>query len=401
MGFFDKVGEALGRAASGAVGRLRVISHEFRPGELVWVYPEERIPYGSRIVVEPNQAAIIVRSGRVLGVLRQGEWVLDTAHVPGLRGVMQGLYEGVPLPVKIIFVNVTERDIPFGGRCNTRDGVPIQYHGMVHVAVPDNEEDIKRFALRIAAEEKVFTTEELAERMRVYINDWVESFLGSFMSIDVYAGKARVKQLLRDQLARMVAENWYLRVKDVGIDVDIPEDWLEKLRQQGYMQMLALASTNPQVAQFMQQYDLQRRLMDALREARGGNVAGIALLIPLLQQFVQQLSAAGRVEEARRVESIARQVQATGVVTGEQAEELRRIAGGGGEGREAGGGAVGSQASGYTPRCPYCGAVIPPQLAVQRPNFCPFCGKRIKWCPNGHVAPAEARFCPVCGAKLE
>ncbi len=88
MGFFDKIGEALGKVASGAVGKLRVIRHEFRPGELVWVYPEEMIPYGSRIVVEPNQAAIIVRSGRVLGVLRQGEWVLDTAHVPGLRGVM-------------------------------------------------------------------------------------------------------------------------------------------------------------------------------------------------------------------------------------------------------------------------------------------------------------------------
>ena len=31
----------------------------------------------------------------------------------------------------------------------------------------------------------------------------------------------------------------------------------------------------------------------------------------------------------------------------------------------------------------------------------PFCGKRIPWCPRGHVAPAEARFCPVCGAQLD
>ncbi len=179
---------------------------------------------------------------------------------------------------------------------------------MVHVVVPDNDEDIKRFALRIAAEDRVLTSDELAERMRVYINDWVESLLGSFVSIDVYSGKARVRQLLRDRIAKLVQDNWYLRVKDVGVDVDIPEEWLEKLRQQGYMQMLALATTNPQVAQFMQQYDLQRRLMDALREAQGGNVAGIALLIPLTQQFVQQLSAAGRVQEARSIENIARQV---------------------------------------------------------------------------------------------
>ncbi len=408
MSFFDRLGRIGGKVVKGVTGPLPVIRHDFRPGELVWVYPSENVPYGARIVVQPNQAAIIIRSGKVLAVLRQGEWVLDTAHVPGLRGVMEELYEGTPLPVRIVFVNVTEKDIPFGGRGNTRDGVPVQYRGMVHVVVPDNDEDIKKFALRIAAEDKVFTTEELAERIRTYINDWVESFLGGFFSVDVQAGKAKVKELLRSQVAREIMENWYLRVKSVSVDIDIPEEWLEKLRQQGYMQMLALASTNPQVAQFMQSYDLQRRLMDALAKAQGGNIAGIALLIPLLQQFAQQMAAMGQAGRAQQLQQLAQQIQQQGRVTPQQAQQIAAAAAAqppppAQEPPQQGPAVPRQQAmqqpQGYTPRCPYCGADLTP-FAQMRPRYCPMCGKRLKWCPNGHVAPAEARYCPICGAKL-
>ena len=419
-GFFDRLGRLGGKAVRAATGPLPVISHDFRPGELVWVYPQDRVPYGARIVVQPNQAAIVIRSGKVLAVLRQGEWALDTAHVPGLRGVLEELYEGVPLPVRIVFVNVTERDIPFGGRGNTKDMVPVQYRGMVHVVVPDNDEDIKRFALRIAGEEKVFTTEELAERMRLYINDLVESYLGSFLSIDVQQGKHRLRELLRGEIAREIQENWYLRVKSVAVDIDIPEEWLRRLQETGYGQMLALAATNPQVAQFMQSYDLQRRLMDALAKAQGGNVAGLALLIPLLQQFAQQMSLGGQQQQAQQLQQLLQQIQqqlqGQGRVSPEQAQRLQQLLGAAG----AAGAAAAQQAAqqppgqgpsvprqqaqaqpgGYVPRCPYCGADLS-QFASMRPRFCPMCGKPLKWCPNGHVAPAEAKYCPVCGAKLD
>ncbi len=389
MSFFDKLGRLEGKAVKAFTGRLPVISHEFRPGELVWVYPSERVPYGARIVVQPNQAAIVIRSGKVLGVLRQGEWALDTAHVPGLRGVMEELYEGVPLPVRIVFVNLTEKDIPFGGQGNTKDGVPIKYHGMVHVVVPENDEDIKRFALKIAGDESVFTDEELAERMRLYINDLVESFLGGFLSIEVQQAKLRIRELLRSNIAREVLENWYLRVKSVAVDIDIPEEWLRKLQETGYMQMLALAATNPQVAQFIQSYDLQRRLMDALAKAQGGNIAGLAVLIPLLQQFTQQMAAAGQAQQAQQLQQLLAQLQRQ-TAGAPQAQQPQAAAAQPRAGPQAG----------YVPRCPYCGKELPPALAEARPRFCPFCGKRIKWCPNGHVAPAEARFCPICGAEL-
>ncbi len=401
------LGRIPGKAAKGAIGKLLVISHDFRPGELVWVYPSEAIPYRSRIVVQPNQAAVVIRSGKVLAVLRQGEWSLDTAHVPGLRGLFQELYEGTPLPVRIVFVNVTEKDLRFGGRGNTKDGVPVMYHGRIHVAVPDDDDAIKKFALRIAGEDKAFTSEELEERMRTYINDYVESYLGGMLSVQVQAGKGALREAIRGEIARLVRENWYLDVKEVGIDIDIPDEWLEKLRQQGWMQMLAVATTSPQLAQFMQSYDLQRRLMDALREAQGGNVAGLALLIPMLQQFMQQLQMQGQQGQAQQLQQLIQQLQAAAGGAAAGAAAGQALAGGGqpqqGQGpsvpRQQGQQGVGAQQ--YVPRCPYCGRELPPSLAAARPRYCPFCGHEIKWCPNGHVAPVEARFCPICGAKLE
>ncbi len=374
MGLFDKLGKGLGRGASAFTGRLLVIQHDFRPGELVWEYPQRMIPYGSRIVVGPNQAAVIIRSGKVLGVLRQGEWVLDTAHVPGLRGVMEGLYEGVPLPVRIIFVNISEKDLRFGGRANTRDGVPILFHGSVRVSMPEDDEGIKRFVLRVAAEDKTLTTEELEASLRDYIVDRVESYLAAAMSIDVFINKAQVRGLIQAELSKLISENWYLHVKAIAVDVDIPEEWLRKLQESGYMQMLALAATNPQIAEFMRNYDLTRRFMDALAKSQGGQVASIFAFFPMLQQFLQQGQAAGPLAQPQQPQPP--QVQQPSL------SQPRQL-----------------QPSGYKPRCPYCGAEIPESLRGAR--FCPYCGREIKWCPNGHVAPKEARFCPVCGAKLD
>ncbi len=393
-GFFDKLGKGAGKAVKAFTGRFLVIQHDFRPGELVWEYPQRMIPYGSRIIVGPNQAALVIRSGKVLGVLRQGEWVLDTAHVPGLRGLMQELYEGVPLPVRIIFVNVTEKDLRFGGRANTRDGVPILFRGSVRVAVPEDEESIKRFVLRVAGEDKTLTTEELEASLRDYLVDRVESYLAAAMSIDVFINKAQVRSLIQAELSKLIAENWYLHVKTVAIDVDIPEEWLKKLQESGYMQMLALAATNPQVAEFMRNYDITRRFMDALAKSQGGQVASIFAFFPMLQQFMQQgqVPGFGQPGQQQRPPQQPPPPGAGAVAAAPQQPPVQQVQQPGlSQPRQA-------QPSGYKPRCPYCGAEIPETLRGAK--FCPFCGKPIKWCPNGHVAPAEAKFCPVCGAKL-
>jgi len=48
-------------------------------------------------------------------------------------------------------------------------------------------------------------------------------------------------------------------------------------------------------------------------------------------------------------------------------------------------------------KCPYCGYSFVPVKA----RFCPQCGAKLKWCPNGHLVAPDAKFCPICGAEIK
>ncbi len=413
MSFFDAIGKGIGKVAKAGAGKLVVIEYDFKPGELVWVYPSRQVPYGSRIVVKPNQAAIVIRSGKVLGVLRQGEWPLDTAHVPGLRGIMSELYEGVPLPVTIIFVNLAEKPLRFGGRGKTADGIPYMYNGQVRIQIPPNEDDIKKFALNIAGEDKSFTTEELEEQVRVFINQKVEGFLARFLYMDLEVGSLQVKQAIEMMLRQELYNNFYLSVKNLAFDIEWPEDIQKMLIERGYATQVALLRSNPQLAQQWIQYDLQRRLIEALGQAGGANVMAGMLLLPqfaqqMLQPMQQRMQQPGTGQPPATGQppqqpppggGAAAPAFFAGVMTGQQAQQPQQPQGPAVPRTPGAQAQQGQAPAGYTPRCPYCGAEIPASLRGSK--FCPFCGKQIKWCPNGHVAPAEAKFCPICGAPLE
>ena len=404
MSFFDTIGKGIGKIAKAGAGKLLVIEYDFKPGELVWVYPTRQVPYGSRIIVKPNQAAIVIRSGKVLGVLRQGEWPLDTAHVPGLRGVMGELYEGVPLPVTIIFVNLAEKALSFGGRGKTADGIPYMYNGQVRIQIPPNEDDIKKFALNIAGEDKSFTTAELEEQVRVFINQKIEGFLARFLYMDLEIGALQVKQAIEMMLRQELYNNFYLNMKNLGFDIEWPSDIQKMLIERGYATQVALLRSNPQLAQQWIQYDLQRRLIEALGQAGGANVmAGMLLLPQFAQQMLQPLQQRPQQPGQPPAAATTQQPQPpgggtpmffAGVMPGQQGQQAQQQ--GPAVPRTQQQQAPGTQ--GYVPRCPYCGAEIPATLRGSK--FCPFCGKQIKWCPNGHVAPAEAKFCPIWGAPL-
>ncbi len=64
------------------------------PDQLVWRYPDNRIRWGSQLIVQENQAAIFYRDGKALDTFLAGRHKLTTSSMPSLVGWLQKKIKG-------------------------------------------------------------------------------------------------------------------------------------------------------------------------------------------------------------------------------------------------------------------------------------------------------------------
>ncbi|MHA1904621.1 MAG: SPFH domain-containing protein, partial [Candidatus Thorarchaeota archaeon] len=114
------------------------------PEQLVWRYPDNRIKWGSQLIVMENQAAIFYRDGKALDTFLAGRHKLTTSSMPGLVGWLQKKVKGDVFEATCIFISRGQFQGKFGGRGQTSDLAPLMFHG--------------NFWFRVK-EEKIFTNE--------------------------------------------------------------------------------------------------------------------------------------------------------------------------------------------------------------------------------------------------
>ena len=59
------------------------------PDQIVWRYPDNRIEWGSQLIVMENQAAIFYRDGKALDTFLAGRHKLTTSSMPSFVGWLQ------------------------------------------------------------------------------------------------------------------------------------------------------------------------------------------------------------------------------------------------------------------------------------------------------------------------
>lgn len=317
------------------------------PDDMVWKYPNEVIEWGSVLIVKEYEAAVFYRDGKVYDVFRAGRHVLTTATLPLLTKVLSKVagYERVPFVATIIFVSLKQFRGLFGGRTQTTELAPLMFRGSYYFRIADPAV----FVNEVVGGQSLFTTDDINEYLRGYMNELLMKYLSTYSIVDVFMNLDRVstevKLRVMEDFKRLGLE--LIDVKFEGVDTT--EEWRQKIfwiKQTGNAAMVLQMETVKSVA-------------SELGKSPGAATGtGIVMIPPLLygpyaqqpppppQQ--QQQSAAAPQPQARR--------------------------------------------KFY---CPYCGAEVPLNA-----KFCPNCGKRLKWCPNGHLVPLEAKVCPFCGYKF-
>ncbi len=318
------------------------------PDDIVWKYPNEVIEWGSVLIVKEYEAAVFYRDGKVYDVFRAGRHVLTTATLPLLTKVLSKVagYERVPFVATIIFVSLKQFRGLFGGRAQTTELAPLMFRGSYYFRIADPAV----FVNEVVGGQSLFTTDDINEYLRGYMNELLMKYLSTYSIVDVFMNLDRVstevKLRVTEDFKRLGLE--LIDVKFEGVDTT--EEWRQKIfwiKQTGNAAMVLQMETVKSVAS---------ELGKSPGAATG---AGIVMIPPLLYgPYAQQPPPPPQQQQQQSA-------------TTPQPQAQRKF------------------------YCPYCGAEVPLNA-----KFCPNCGKRLKWCPNGHLVPLEAKVCPFCGYKF-
>ncbi len=318
------------------------------PDDIVWKYPNEVIEWGSVLIVKEYEAAVFYRDGKVYDVFRAGRHVLTTATLPLLTKVLSKVagYERVPFVATIIFVSLKQFRGLFGGRTQTTELAPLMFRGSYYFRIADPAV----FVNEVVGGQSLFTTDDINDYLRGYMNELLMKYLSTYSIVDVFMNLDRVstevKLRVMEDFRRLGLE--LIDVKFEGVDTT--EEWRQKIfwiRQTGNAAMVLQMETVKSVA-------------SELGKSPGAATGtGIVMIPPLLYgPYAQQQPPPPQQQQQQSAATPQPQAQ-------------RKF------------------------YCPYCGAEVPLNA-----KFCPNCGKRLKWCPNGHLVPLEARVCPFCGYKF-
>ncbi|MEZ0248243.1 MAG: SPFH domain-containing protein [Thermoproteus sp.] len=337
--------------------------------EIIWRYPVERIEWGAQLVVQEWQAAVFFRDGKAYDVFRAGRHTLTTLNLPLLTGVLSRIagFEKSPFVATVVFVSLKQFQLPFGGRAQTVELAPIQFHGTAWFRV----EDPALFVTQVVGGQGVYTTEDLQKFLRGYFNEGLMAELSRQSIFTIYQSLEQASFVLKNSLdpyfKRLGLE--LIDLKFEGLDVTDPI-WRDRLFY------IRAAGVSP--SEYLRMEAVEKAAAELGKSPGAAVGAGIAVIPPLLWP------------------------------TGGGTQGGATPAGGGGAapGGGAGGGAPpGTMVSTQLAQaqqgvvCPRCGYVNPPGA-----KFCMNCGAPLpqeKICPRcGFRNPPNAKFCMNCGAQL-
>jgi membrane protease subunit (stomatin/prohibitin family) len=150
------------------------------PDQIVWRYPDNRIDWGSNLIVMENQAAIFYRDGKALDTFLAGRHKLTTSSMPGLVGWLQKKVKGDVFEATCIFISRGQFQGKFGGRGQTSDLAPLMFHGNFWFRIKDP----KIFTNEVVGNQNAFDTRKVNDYLRSFMN---ERIIDEFAHYDLQA----------------------------------------------------------------------------------------------------------------------------------------------------------------------------------------------------------------------
>ena len=195
------------------------------PDEIVWRYPDNRIRWGSQLIVMENQAAIFYRDGKALDTFLAGRHKLTTSSMPGLVGWLQKKIKGDVFEATCVFVSRGQFQGKFGGRGQTSDLAPLMFHGNFWFRIKEP----KIFTNEVVGNQRAYSTKKINDYLRSFMNERIIDEFAHFdlqtvfTQLDETSLKAKTK-------VRMNFERIGLELVDLKFEgIDTSDKYRERL----------------------------------------------------------------------------------------------------------------------------------------------------------------------------
>lgn len=361
----------------------------------------------SVLIVHESQVAVIFRDGKAERSLGSGRWVLDSNNIAGANGLLRAATGGQTIyHCEVYFINLIRlKPTRWGTTSPIRMNDPV-YNIAIHVrargyfaahigTIRENEDgidDAKKFLERVVGTQKVFTTQQLEEYLRVKIPDALSSTLAATMTekqigiLDIHENRQTLASVIQERLVPYFSE-FGVVIHDFSFeDIMAPDEDLAPINEE----RLKAARAKQSIGTAQAEAEAEAIRMERLAEAEAKKMRMMGYTYQQEKSFDVMKTAAGN--------------------TGSGSDFMGAGMGlgmGVGMGRAFGMGmnnmAQGAMntANTATAPCPNCGTPV-----AAGAQFCSGCGQKIAPAGNackscGATLPAGTKFCPMCGAKAE
>ncbi len=315
-----------------------------RPGDIVYRHPDDRIQWGSQIIVKQNQAAILFKEGKAFDVLTPGRHFIKTKNIPLITKFLSRIvgFDREPFNAEVIFVSTSDFKGKFGGRSQTQDLAPLQFHGEYFWEVKDPS----KFVMEIVGNQTIYTTAAALDYLRGFFVQTSIDQLSAFKLIKVMQQLDEVSEEIEKEILPQL-QRWGINLIDLKyLGVDTTPEYRDRLfwMQSGVSadKIITLKTVE--------------KSSEHLGKSPGAGLGAGMFLMPELMRQADKAKSSGRPEETAVIEC-----QHCGYDTSPAAKF-----------------------------CPNCGKQVGGRKRGAA-QFCPNCGDKID---------KGEKFCNACGNKL-
>ncbi len=157
--------------------------NESDPGTLLWKWQNNEIKKGSKLIIRMGQDAIFMYNGRVEGVFKhEGQFDIESQIIPFLTTLKSFKFGfNTPLKAEVLFINTKEQLVKWGTKSAINlpapglpGGMPVRAFGTFSCKV----EEAKVLIEKIAGVKKVFTVQDVKDRITTNLDQLLMSWIG-------------------------------------------------------------------------------------------------------------------------------------------------------------------------------------------------------------------------------
>jgi membrane protease subunit (stomatin/prohibitin family) len=198
-----------------------------RPGDIVYRHPDDRIQWGSQIIVKQNQAAVLFKEGKAYDVLPPGRHFIKSKNIPLLTKVLSKVvgFDRSPFNAEVIFVSTSDFKGKFGGRSQTEDLAPLQFHGEYYWEVKEPQ----AFVMEVVGNQNIYNSTAAFEYLRGFFVQSSIDNLAHFKLVQVMKELDEVSEEVEGAIFKQL-HKWGINLIDLKyLGVDTTQEYRDRL----------------------------------------------------------------------------------------------------------------------------------------------------------------------------